>query len=141
MVQQIPTLLKLFVPFCKFLHNVFTLADQGELQHRRVKGLFSRTNKKNPISQVAQMERIQASLTDIERNLHSLEYSETKQESLDSDLHPLPSSASPTTSNIHVHYEIADSQKTFLHYPTWVYRHQNDPAFHVCPPHMPYSVW
>ncbi|EUC58746.1 hypothetical protein RSOL_274000 [Rhizoctonia solani AG-3 Rhs1AP] len=100
----------------------------GELQHRRVKGLFDRTNKqKDTTSQITSMERIQGALRRINEELNIISQADSNLQS--------PSEPEETevllNSTGHNHYEIAASQKKFIHLPTWLSSLSNDPATHM----------
>ncbi|GAB1524343.1 hypothetical protein RhiTH_007496 [Rhizoctonia solani] len=103
----------------------------GELQHRRVKGIFARTNKQgDTTSQMTSIERIQATLRRMKEDLDSL-YNPQPQPTLTPwEIDSL------SDSNRFNHYNIALSQREFLHLPTWLARLANDPATHLFLPRL-----
>lgn len=64
----IPTLLNRHVKLFNFRHMIVTnLLQQGELEHRRVKRYYARTNKNEAVGQITQLERRETALLKISR--------------------------------------------------------------------------
>jgi len=85
---------------------------KGELAHRTVKAWYSRTNRKTYIYQITRIERRQARLRRIRRNLNR-NYSEVVEK----------------TSQPHHHIGI--SQKLYVHVGTFLRENSGDPAIKV----------
>ncbi|CUA77715.1 putative ubiquitin carboxyl-terminal hydrolase FAF-Y [Rhizoctonia solani] len=106
----------------------------GEMQHRRVKGLFGRTNKqKDATSQITSMERIQSALQRIREDLDILYSPLASRPSFST-----PNDTGSLASNLagYQHYDIAVSHKDFIHLPTWLSRFSNDPSTHLFFPRL-----
>jgi len=87
---------------------------QGELEHRRPKGWFHRTDRKSFVKQMTQIERRQAR---IRRMKHKLSSTSTRAE--DVATHP------------DVHYHIGSSQNRYEHIGTFLRQTEGDPATKV----------
>jgi hypothetical protein len=88
---------------------------QGELEHRSLKARFKRTDKKQFVKQVAQIERRQARLRRIQSRLpvHVLNRRERVV-------------GSPSA-----HHHIGCSQNNYEHIGTFLHKHAGDPAIQV----------
>jgi hypothetical protein len=88
---------------------------QGELEHRSPKARFSRTDKKSFIKQMAQIERRQARLRRIRRQLptHMIKQRE------------------PVVKSPEEHHHIGFSQNNHEHIGTFLQKHTGDPAIQV----------
>jgi len=105
---------------------------QGELEHRRVKRFYSRTNKNNVGSQIAKHERRERLLRAISRrregsadNLSAPE-PEASRVSLNFDV----SEALPPTPPSQ-HHHISEERKHHLNIPTWLKENEGDLAVQV----------
>lgn len=94
------------------------MATQGELEHRRPKARFTRTDKKKFVKQMTRIERREARLRRIRANLRKagniMEASEGKLCLLD------------------CHHHIGTSQHIYNHIGTFLRRNAGDPAIQVC---------
>jgi hypothetical protein len=115
-----------------FLTVTSNIINQGELEHRRVKRFFSRTNKVAFSWQITKHECRERILQKI-RHRKSAEQ-EASQSSASNglaylnfeDSDPLPYT-DPT-----VHYHISNSVRYYENFAKWLGNHQEDPAFRVC---------
>lgn len=100
---------------------------QGELEHRRVKRFYARTNKVSFVHQIAKQQR----RVEILRRIH-------RQHRLSSQ----PASPSAATlgfaeeeplgrSNPNAHYEISQSTRHPIDLTEWLAQHRGDPATYV----------
>ena len=118
------TIRKLYVSINSYFYLFKTeIYDQGELEHRRIKRFYPRTNKVGFTRQIAKHQRR-------ERLLHNLSKSSTPENNptaavgfQDSD--PLP--YTPPT----VHHHISISNRYYENLTTWLGTHSGDPALIV----------
>ncbi|KAJ7218251.1 hypothetical protein B0H12DRAFT_1001581, partial [Mycena haematopus] len=85
----------------------------GELEHRRVKGFYARTNKNKAVRQMTQLERRNTTLLRIASHAHSK--AKRRSESL------------PYTAP-EQHYHISPSRNFSFHLTAWLRSNQGDPA-------------
>jgi hypothetical protein len=107
-----------------FLNELF----QGELEHRRIKRFFARTNKNNHPHQIAKHERR-------ERRLHSMKLQgaagiDGKQQTRQSKSLPLDQDPLPYTDPA-AHYHISPSTRHFVNITNWLGDNVDDPALQV----------
>lgn len=95
--------------------NILKLRLQGELEHRTAKARYPRTDRKEFVRQMTQIERRQARIRRIRaRNLAS---NKMETETVDRDPE--------------VHHRIAKSQNQPEHLGQFVHKHSGDPAIKV----------
>lgn len=103
---------------------------QGELLHRNTKRHYARTNGRDYLPQMGEINRIEARLSNIQDELKAREVVQA----------PAPSSANPallsedlpTTDAGRSPYQMAMSQRNPVPLSTWVDRNRSDPAIKVC---------
>lgn len=99
---------------------------QGELEHRTPKARYSRTDRKQFVKQMAQIERRQARI----RRIHSRHFPEMKAQTVRSNIMP------------DVHHHVGTSEACWENVRLFVQKHSGDPAvkvFHV-PPDVNFST-
>lgn len=109
---------------------------QGELEHRRVKRYYARTNKNKYTRQVARQERRQRLLRGIKRKMDEADAAAPTTTSATNSSNDRPSFTfaqseplPPTAPRQHHH--ISDSRRTGINIPTYLGNHEGDPAIRV----------
>ncbi|KAL4261253.1 hypothetical protein AB1N83_010639 [Pleurotus pulmonarius] len=95
----------------------------GELEHRRVKRLYSRTNKNNYEEQIAKQEQRQRTLREVRRRLNDMD-----TELAGAVPAKKPKKKSPMASSTAHHY-ISQSGRTAITISEYLFSNQNDDAF------------
>jgi hypothetical protein len=115
----------------RFTHSYFhlfknELNDQGELEHRRIKRFYPRTNKVGYPQQIAKHQRR-------ERLLYNLSKSSTPENNPTATVSFQESDPLPYTPPT-VHHHISNSNRHHINLTAWLGTHSGDPALIVCYP-------
>ncbi|KAF8206655.1 hypothetical protein K438DRAFT_1462191, partial [Mycena galopus ATCC 62051] len=116
----------------------------GELEHRRVKRFYARTNKNNAVTQVTRLERREQALLKIVRKQaaaaaippiaavpkHQGKVKKQRKKGLRPALDFAESESLPYTSP-ELHHHISPSRNHHFHLPSWLADNDGDPALNV----------
>ncbi|TDL17170.1 hypothetical protein BD410DRAFT_886035 [Rickenella mellea] len=101
----------------------------GELEHRRVKKFYGRTNKNNATAQITNLERRERVLRQIEEDLKSKPNKAGLSDSNNATVNFSSQEPLPYTS-VSDHHHISKSRNTYVDLPLWIRKpeHAEDPA-------------
>lgn len=115
-----------------YMTNLYLL--QGELEHRRVKRFYARTNKNNAHHQITKLERREVFMEKcLHRRVRDIPNRIKPALRRRTQLGFLESESLPYTSP-DIHHHISKSQLTYVNAGKWSEAHGSDPAVLVCHP-------
>ena len=98
---------------------------QGELEHRRVKQRYARTNKRDFVAQIVKMDSVDRAFHQVEKELDELINHKTEEEEDD-----IPLDSVDTDMQDQYHIAKEESSKNTLFLREWL-QHSFDPALQV----------
>lgn len=116
---------KWYVRMLAIYSHCSSISSQGELEHRRVKRLYGRTNKNKYEEQIAKQEQRQRTLREVRRRLKDADNANVNPPA------EIPLKKKSLKQSLNDHYYISSSGQTSVTISEYLTAHQNDTAFTV----------